>query len=74
MFGSQASHQVPRYFSEDDTDMEAACTDVFSSDWAAESSPYICRPGAKISTMLEKIAEEGVTCIVVVTERVQALW
>ena len=40
MLGPKASHQVPRYFSEDDTDMEAAGTDVFSADWAAESSPY----------------------------------
>ena len=29
MFGSQANHQVPRYFSVDDSDTEAAGTDVF---------------------------------------------
>ena len=32
MFGAQISHQVPRYFSEDETDMDAAGTDVFSTD------------------------------------------
>ena len=39
MFGSQAHHQVPRYFSEDETDTEAAGTDVFSYSLAGELCP-----------------------------------
>ena len=74
MFGAQTSHQVPRYFSEDETDMDAAGTDVFSTDWTAESSLYFCSSWAEITPTLENIAEEGVTCMVVVPERVQALW
>ena len=35
MFGSQANHQVPRYFSTDDSDTEVAGTDVFPSSLVA---------------------------------------
>ena len=49
-------------------------TDVFLSSWASESAPYFCPPWTEIRTMLEKIAEEGIPCMVVVPERPQARW
>ena len=48
MFGSQANHQVPWYFSTDDSETEEAGTDVFSSSWVAESAPYFCPPWTEI--------------------------
>ena len=74
MFGSHAHHQVPRYFSEDDTDPMAVGMDVFSSSWLADAAPYCCPPWTEITPMLEKIALEGVPCMVVLPERPQALW
>ena len=74
MFGSQAHHQVPRYFSEDDTDPMAVGMDVFSSSWLAETAPYFCPPWTEITPMLEKIVEDGIACMVVFPERPLARW
>ena len=74
MLGSQAHHQVPRYFSEEDTDPMAVGVDVFAYSWLAETAPYFCPPWTEITPMLEKIALESAPCMVVLPERPQALW
>ena len=44
------------------------------SSWSLERTPYFCPPLSEISAVLEKVANEGVRCMLVVPEGVKAHW
>ena len=74
LFANAAHHQLPRYFTIDPRDRNAAGVNAFSVSWASEKRPYINPPWVLISQVLQKIIAEKVTAMIVIHSWRNASW
>ena len=74
LFASAANHQIARHYTLDTHDRNAACVDAFIISWTDEFRPYINYPWSLVGRVLTKIANEGVTAMVIIPDWINAPW
>jgi len=74
IFATSAYHQIARYYTLNLHDRNAAGADSFKISWTDEVRPYINPPWSLVGLVLTKIANEGVTAMVGISDWINAPW